>query len=112
MAQARLRVPIDVHLNGDLTEVTRTLTAQGVTVSAPVTATGPLAVLMQLITPADVPAGAVVLPVVVGSSVVGFHVETSEAEAELRQAVFGQERQPQAGARRRTGPGPRGGKQA
>lgn len=99
-------MPIDVHLNGDLTEVTRTLTAQGVTVSAPVTATGPLAVLMQLITPPDVAAGAVVLPVVVGNSVVGFHVETSEAEAELRQAVFGTDQQPRTGTR------PRGGKQA
>jgi hypothetical protein len=67
---------------------------------------------MQLITPPDVPAGAVVLPVVVGSSVVGFHVETSEAEAELRQAVFGTDQQPQPGARPRTGPRPRGGKQA
>jgi hypothetical protein len=104
MAATRLRVPIDVHLNGDLGQVTKTLTAQGVSVSEPVTAAGPMAVLMQLVTPADVPAGAVVRPVVIGSSVVGFHVETSEAEAELRQAVFGRGQQPAPSTRRGKSP--------
>lgn len=94
MAARLERVPIDVHLNGDLGGITRSLTGQGVTVAEPVTATGPLAVIMQLLTPADVPPWAVVRPVVIGSSVVGFHVETSEAEAQLRQAVFGRREQP------------------
>ncbi len=102
MAEASNRVPIDVHLNGDLGEVTKTLTGQGVTVAASVTATGPLAVLMQLITPADVPVGAMVQPVVVGSSVVGFRVQTSDTVAELRRAILARGRQQPPSRGRRT----------
>ena len=93
-AERRQRVAIDVHLHGDLATVTRVLGEQGVEVAEPRTASGPLAVLSHLLTPADVPAGSVVRPVVVGSTVVGFHVETSDAVAALRRAVFGPGQQP------------------
>jgi hypothetical protein len=94
MAAEQQRVPIDVHLNGDLATVRRRLAGQGVEVGQPLTATGPLAVLSQLVTPADVPVGAVVRPVVVGGTVVGFHVETSEVVANLRRVVLGRGQQP------------------
>jgi hypothetical protein len=87
------RVPIDVHLNGDLPTVTKSLAGQGVEVGPALTATGPLAVLSQLVTPADVPVGAVVRPFVVGSTVVGFQVETSDVVADLRRLVVGLGRQ-------------------
>jgi hypothetical protein len=95
------RVPIAVHLNGDLASATRTLTSQGVTVSEPVTATGPLAVLSQLATPDDVPVGTVVRPVVVGATVVGFHVRTGEVVASLRQIVLGLGQRPPTVASRK-----------
>jgi hypothetical protein len=83
------QVPIDGYLNGELTDVSRQLAAHRVEVGAPVDATGPLAVLSQFLTPATVPAGSVVRPVVVGSAVVGFLVETDEVVANLRQLVLG-----------------------
>jgi len=82
------RIDLSVHFGKDIHTVQAALTRAGVQVAAPVQAAGPLAMVYQvLILNKQTWPGAVVEPVTLGTTVIGFRIDTQTQVAALQSQV-------------------------